>query len=273
MALVYKHGAMLDKTVPVLQRSSSIFRGLVFASRTGWERGFRNSPVEGSIDNISKTRGIWNSALSTNYELSIDGGCVDSGDSPPGFTYEAWGLGGRVTFGQAASVAFFGLRHGEGTAPEIGMAFGLKEGYFVPGPGISIVEGDSANNWGMNVRDAGGTEEFVFSSSNSISGTIQTVVGTWSAGNGLRLYIDGELRGTAATAITTMGTPSNAYAMYRGFDGECNAGLAWNRELSAEEVANFHTDPFRLWRSTLHNEFMFGPGMVPGPLLTYFLSF
>lgn len=260
--------------LPYPNRADSLWRHCMFAYAAGWEVGFRadgSLQSAGGYEHASAQRPVWVGSLDDgNYE-NIDMGRVlnAGGASTDQITFNdtvnLYDTVGPVSAAvlwrpQAINNAEGGIitKYPDATPPSgWGMAASIPAG--------------SGYIWGLN---NGAVQEFQV---NGLQTTAESnlLALTYDRVN-LLGYYKGILRGSVATTAA-ISNNNNSIALFgdganNRFDGWIGMAAAWRRKLSPQEVERLTADPFIMWRSDLHKEFMFQRFAQVGQG-TYFLIF
>lgn len=262
---------------PMPNRSMSLWRGCLFAFCAGWEKGFwaDGSQSDAAIEDQRRGRGIWVGSLDDSNYASLDMGRVlDEGlsddrigwadtlnryDNPNGFMSAA--VLTRPDTIQNSEQAVFSKQ--DGPVPNSG--WGIT---------VSFGADPNPNGWHFQIND-GAVREFSVANTQSASRS-DILVMTYDRSNLIGFQNGARIGSVAASGLITQNNNDLRLfgdAVQPNYQGRVGMAALWNRPLTASEVARLQTDPYVMWRTDLHKEFMFGNVGGARSYQTFFLNF
>jgi hypothetical protein len=262
---------------PVPYRSNSLWRGCKFALATGWPKGARSGTTFAETDDQSGSRGGWTGALGSENFVITDAGRMLNSDGTSDDDHFDWtDVGGRYAITQSFTAAVLVRPSIIDTAANATKAVFAK---------ATTVWSVTTISWNISInKDAGSVwiGEFFDASNNfygvgsnvipSIGRTDFIVVRYDRPNNSLKIWVNGELRGTLAPGIPSVAVRNNSAWPLRVAspeitgNNEFKVGMQafWDRAITDQEIARLSADPFTMWK-TVHREFFIsmGAGILP----------
>jgi hypothetical protein len=180
----------------------------------------------------------------------------------------------NLLFGFSAAAL---IRPDSATAPASDLAiFSKRNSSATASSGWQIGIENGTNTFDVEISD--GASEAGANSLVAVETTkSRLIVVTYDRSN-LRIYVDGILRATTATSVA-VGNNSEPIRLFgfagstNVFDGSASVAALWNRPLSQGEISKLWSDPYIMWKTELHKEFMLGLAGGGARFQTFFLNF
>lgn len=266
-----------------LNRADGLFRGLAFACLAGQGKGFASGGIEPYRDNVYRQQGTWSGSFGPDNYGVINGGRALRGGTPSvddiAFNMNA-SLAGSVdapVFGAGFTLmALFQPTSATGTDDGF---FGRKATNVSGAGGFWLGTGLFGTRFMLEIANGGASEAHLQSTTSWVVGQTYLVVGSWDSVN-MRIYVNGVLENTLVPGFTPINAPSTEGFKYfngdgttRNNDGFIPVAAYWKRALTPGEVNRLNSDPYIVWRNSLHKEFMFGNVGGSKRFQTFFLNF
>lgn len=271
---------------PMPNRASGLWSKCVFAHAAGWSKGFRS---DGSLQDCSvedQRRGV------PTWTGSLDADNYVPGVSLPGIDIGRSFRGGGASIDQISYADTLDRYDLQGTNRLFTAAVLVRpvavqtDDRILFSKKANINPGDAGWGWGTGF---GGSNKYRFELSDGATevfgDTIKAqnvnesvlLTATYNTTN-LRLFVNGILENTIAGGGVLIGLNNEPVRFFgNSANGNYNAvvsmGAVWNRILADSEIAKLYTDPFFMWRTDLHKEFMFGNVGGGTRFQTFFLNF
>jgi hypothetical protein len=268
-------GAGVRKPVrPAPNRSVGLWSRCLYACAAGWNKGWSDNDGATTFEDQTKMKGVLQGSRGSTHVIIDAGRALDAGSSVNNINWNAPLSRYNLSLGFSAAAL---VRPDSTTAPASDLAIFSKRNS----------TDNTSGGWHLGIED--GSNTFEVEISDGVSGSransliapettrSRLIVATYDRSN-LRIYIDGILRATEATSLT-VGNNSEPIRLFGFagnvgvFDGSASVAVLWNRPLSQGEISKLWSDPYIMWKTELHKEFMFGLAGGGARFQTFFLNF
>jgi hypothetical protein len=267
-------GAGVRKPVrPRPNRSSSLWRGCLFACAAGWNKGWDDTDGSTTPEDQRQTPAVLQGSRGGTHTIIDAGRALASGVSLDPINWATILNSYQSTNGYISAAVLFRLNAtgASGTGRAI---FSKSVDYGFSGWRIQV---EGADRFRFEIGFGGGKDNVDWITTQSLTRSFM-VVGTYDR-EALRIYGDGALRGGPKTLAGSLSDSSADVRLFApstdGTPANANVAMvaAWNRALTPSDVARLYSDPYTMWRTDLHKEFMFGNVGGARTYQTFFLNF
>lgn len=251
---------------PTPKRNHSLWRGCLFASACGFEKGFTSGGLNTPDDQTRERASMVGTMLPASHTLIDAGRALATGDFLDEYR---WG----------APLGRYDLTLGFSVATVVRPIFthiDWEQGVFCKVQDVGLtgsgwwISASTLNAWEVGFANGVATGAIQSTSTPNVERT-DIIVGRYDL-SFLDIWVNGKREGRSA-APSTPGVSNNALDVMlfnsnggaNPFIGQVTMAALWNRRISEQEVERLFADPYVMWRQSRNSQFLgmaFGGGGV-----------